>query len=201
MPSYTIYANTGDGYISSTSGAYATAATGGSLSANSAASTAVIGQTLSTFYTCYEGFFDFNTSSVVGVVTSATFNLHGSSDASTTDFTMRCRLYNWGGTLTTADWIAYSALGGNTLLATFATSGFSTSGYNAFTENGTNLRDNISASTTSVVVSSSRQESLTTPTGDELVQVFTANQSGTSQDPYLAITTAAATRVRGFFIG
>jgi hypothetical protein len=98
-----------------------------------------VGQTFATpNYTIYEGFYQFDTSGIgdTDTIDSAVFSLHGHTDNSVTDFTINCRLKDWGTGLTTADWVAGADLSALTLLATFATSGFTTSGYNDFTSAG-----------------------------------------------------------------
>lgn len=193
----TVYSSTADGDILSTSTTYSTARSGTGYSVDTAGSSAQIGQLLDgADYYCYEAFFDFDTSSIPDTdnVSAVALALDGNFDNSTTDFTMQARTKDWGASLTSADWVAGASLGGLTLLATFATSGFSAFGYNTFTENGTNFQSAINKTgTTRIVVASDRLESNTAPTNAERVSVATADSTGTTQDPKLTITHAAST--------
>lgn len=190
MPTITVYADAGsnDGYISSNNGTYSTARSGGTLTADTSATTAYIGQ--NTGYYCYESFFSFDTSFVgfASSVSSVTFSLYGQSDLSFTDFTIEARISDWGTGLTTADWVAGASLSALTSVATFATSStFSTSAYNAFSNVAFPANINKSGSTR-IICYSSRQSGNNTPSSFEYVIAYSADQTGTSNDPKLSIT-------------
>lgn len=137
----------------------------------------------------YESFMDFDTSAVTGTISSVTLSLGLASDESVNDFTIEARLYNWGASLTTADWIAGASLGGNTLLATLSTSGIGSAGsYKAMTESGTNFRTNINTSgVTRIVLCSDRHRLGTTPPDHEFVNLD--SYDSVSLKPKLVIVT------------
>lgn len=191
----TFYSATTDGGITSSHATtYSTARAGFDLSAQTAVSGHAIGQrkTAGGDYVLYESFFQWDTSALGGdTISAAVFSLYGVSDTSATDFTVEARLNDWGAALTTADWVAGADLSAKTLLATFATSGFSTAGYNDFTDVAFPANINAAGSTL-VVVCSANQTNNTAPTGDEYVNAYQADQAGTTNDPKLVVTHAAA---------
>jgi len=189
----TQYSGTADGQIESSNTTYATARTGGTLTATTNGTAIRTGQLRSGGgskpYSCFESFIGFDTSSIgsTSTIDSATLSLYGQTDTSTQDFTINARFYDWGASLTTADWISGASLSSSTLFATFATSGFSTSGYNNFT---TSTTSGISkTATTNLVISSSRHEGANTPADatPEHVDVYAADQTGTTNDPKLVV--------------
>lgn len=195
---YTIFGGAADGFVESASTTYATAASGNSLVALTNSGVIGVGQYKSgTTFLIDEGFVLFDTSSVVGTVSSATLSLYGDFDGSTTDFTVNARQKTWGATLTTADWVAAASLSSQTLLATFATSGFTTSGYNNFTSDSAFISNINQSGTTDILLSSSRHESSTQQSGDEVVNFVEADFTGTSQDPKLVVEAAAASGASG----
>ena len=196
MTTTVVYADAADGYIQSSNATYATARAGSTLVATTAGTSVNVGQHLNAgVYFCYESFFSFDTSSIADTdtVSAVVLGLKGTFDQSLTDFTMNARTKDWGATLTTADWVAGADLGALPLLGTFATSGFSTSGYNDFTENGTNFRSWVSLTGMSLlVVSGSRHEGNNTPTAAEYVFVAASEATGTTTDPKITVTHAGA---------
>lgn len=191
----TFYSDAADGHIESGNATYATARSGGTLGTNSAIASLYIGQYKPGDYQCIEGFISFDTSALTDsdTISNAALGLYGSGNFSTTDFTIEARVQDWGATLTAADWVAGADLSAKTRVATFATSGFSTSAYNDFTEDGTNFQSNVNKTgTTYLILVSDKLVSGTAPTGDEFVGVYSADTSGTTQDPKLVVTHAAA---------
>lgn len=194
----TVFAGTNDGRVQSGSTTYATARDGGGTVSVDTTSTGDIGAGQffsSPNYTLWEYFPEFDTSSIgTDTVSSTVLGLYGIADSSSTDFSVTAWLYDWGGTVTTADWRTAAQLSALTEVATFATAGgWSSSGYNSFTETGTAFSDGINgAGTTRIVVGSSRLESGTAPTGAEYVWWYFADQSGTTNDPKLTITHASS---------
>ena len=191
MTTYTIFSDASDGQISSNNASYATARSGGSLVATTNGTSFTTGQVAD--FTCYEIFIGWDTSAIndAETVSSATISLYGSVNQSTTDFTMNVRDFNWGSTLTTADWIAGASLSGNTLLATFDTTGYATTGYNDFTSQAAILTSVSKTAFTYVVVSSSRHEGNNQPSGNEFVQAWAADQAGTTNDPKIVVVADA----------
>lgn len=192
MATYTIYSDTADGYIVSSSSTYSTARNGtGTVAADSSASYIAPGQVYSGGnYNCYQTFLAFDTSGVAGIITSATLNLYAYSNDSDTDFTTRARMYDWGASLTSADFVAGGSLSALTEVANWNSSAYSAS-YNTFTDVALPAHINQSG-TTRMVLSSSRQEGNNTPSGREYVTFYSANATGTTNDPYLYIVASSA---------
>lgn len=192
MATYTIYSSTEDGYIQSSSTSYSTARSGGSLSSNNTVEIGIGQNRSGSTRSCYEAFFLFDLSDVAGEATQATISLYGLYDLSTTNFTAEIRTNPWGGSLTTADWVAGGDLSGLTLLASFDVTGFSTSGYNAFTSEAAILTAVDLHGSLEVIAHSSRHRISNDPSGAEMVWVVQADASGTSQDPKIDIESEEA---------
>jgi len=138
----------------------------------------------STYY--FETFLAFDTSTVLGTITSATLSLYGSYDSSPTDFTVEARAYDFGATITTADYLPGTSLAALTLLASRSTAGFTTSGYNAFTSEAAFLSNINQAGTTRLIINSSLHR-LGDTTDNRIVEFFTIAEAGTTKDPKLVI--------------
>jgi len=196
----TVFSTTADGGVESSSATYSLARSGNALVVNTTDTNfGYQGQTLAGIYFCREMFYDFDTSSIADTDTidSAVHSLYGHLNESTTDFIDECRLFDWGGTLTTADWVAGASLSGLTLLATFNTSGgWSTSGYNDFTSDP-NFVANINKTGFTYVMNSSNRHRLGTPdpTGAERVSAYNADDAGTTRDPKLVVNSSAGGQV------
>lgn len=150
----------------------------------------------------YQGFYDFDPSSLSGqVATAVTFSLFGTTDGSTTDFTVQARTYDFGASITGTDFRADSALSALTLLATFDTSTtWSTVAYNDFTSQAAFVTA-VNAAITGVTTvrflcCSTRQISDSSPTGDEYVNAYFSEQAGTTNDPKLTVVTTGPARPR-----
>ena len=135
MSTLVVYSDTTDGFIycidgvaddgeeGGANGTYAAAraGTGSQFGADAASIYAVVGQAkvvaYFTEYQVQEAFLAFNTSSIPDgdTVSAAVLNLTSQQDQSATDFTLEARLYDWGASLTTADWV--TSLSSQTLLA------------------------------------------------------------------------------------
>jgi hypothetical protein len=195
----TVFSTTADGRVESEHATYTTARSGANQSSNNSAATMIVGQTVSGNYFIDEGFLDFDTSSIpdTDTIDSAVLSLFGQSNESTTDFTIEARLKDWGGTLTTADWVAGASLGALTLLATYATSGgWSTVAYNDFTSDAAFVSNVSKTGVTYILLDSSRHAAGNTPTGLERVWCYSADQAGTTNDPKLVVNHSAAATSR-----
>lgn len=197
MTTVTIYSDTADGYCNSSSTSYTSASNGTGVGASPAPVVGYVGQYIigGTTYVVNLGYLKFDTSSIPddAEITSVTLSCYGYNDLSTTDFTVEARLHDWGASLTSADWIAGSALSGKTLLASRSSSGWNTSGYNTFTENGSNFRNNINKTgTTYIVLCSAEHTAQSPPTNDEYIGLYFSDETGTSKDPKLEITYSTA---------
>lgn len=195
---YTIYSDTADGEISSYSDPanYSTSRAGSNLTATTGGGSITVGQEVND-YAIYEAFVSFNTSSVVGSPSVATLSLRGVGNSSDTDFIVEARAHDWGASLTTADWVAGGSLSALTLLASYNTTGWTTSGYNDFTSESAFLA-NIGASSTRILLCSSRLTNNNTPTGLEWVSFYPAEDA--TRDPKLFVTAAAAASGGNFFM-
>lgn len=194
MATLTVYSDTADGSINSSNATYSTARSGGTFDVRTANTSDIVGQY--TGYNISEIFWGFDTSSIgsSATVSSAALSGYLVADASTTDFTVNARLYDWGATVTSADWIAGASLSGNTLLAHLATTalGAGTGVTYDFVDDAFAANVNKTAFTR-LVLASSRQEGNNTPTGNEYIQLGMGDQTGTNFDPKLVVT--YATRV------
>jgi len=192
MTTVTIYSDTADGYIYSSSTSYTTASNGNFLNVSSSEPIGFLGQyPNSGSYYIYQTFLKFDTSSIPddAQITSVTLSCYGYTGSPPTSFSIEARLHDWDTTLTTADWVAGSNLSSKALLATINSSGWSTSGYNALTENGNNLKNNINKTgTTYIILCSGEQTNGSPPTNDEYVGLYYTDETGTSKDPKLEIT-------------
>lgn len=190
MTTSTFYSVTLDGGIDSESGVYATARAGNQLGAATGLTSVDVGQSTAGAYEVLEAFFYWDTSAIddTDTIDSATLSLYGNFDNSTTDFVMEARAHTWSGSgLTTADWVAGADLSGKTLLATFNTSGFSTSAYNDFTSDAAFVSNISKTGNTELLVCSKEQTDNSAPTTAEWVRVSTADVGGTTQDPKLVV--------------
>lgn len=200
----TVFSGTSDGFIdsSSTFANYALARAGtGSLAADTASTTFKVGQSRlngSDTSNCWEGFISFDTSAITDsdTVSVVTLDLWLVTDVSTTDFTIEARERDWGATLTTADYVAGASLSGLTLMASISTSGIGATGaYKTLTSQAAFLTaTNLKTGTVYLLVDDSLEVAGTAPSSgvNENVLFSSADNAGTTQDPKLTITHAAA---------
>lgn len=190
----TVFSDSTDGYIQGSNPTYSTARAGSSLSSDDAGNFIRFAQDSGFFV--YEGFVSFDTSSIVDtdIVTSVVLDMWLTTDFSTTDSVMQAREYDWGSSVTTADWVAGASLGVLPLLATLATSGIGATGsYKTFTSQAAFLTaTNLKTGTVRLLLTSDKFVAGTAPTTTERVEFSSSNVSGTTQDPKLTITHASA---------
>lgn len=182
---------TGNGSVQSQNSDYATARTGGTFVATA---NHQVGQTFSSpTYALSESFFLFDTS-VIGadVVSAVVFSADGNTDQSTTDFIARLALSSYNGSqVIAADWVDGSTLSALTSLATWDSAGYSAN-YNAFTSTGAFAGAINTSGNTALIAFSERHMNGDVPTGTERVTFTDADATGTTTDPKLDITHAAA---------
>jgi hypothetical protein len=190
----TYYGETADGHIYGYSTVYSNARAT-STSCDSSAIGARLGQNYDgSGYTVYRAYVSFDTSVIPDdvSVTSAKLYLCASLDMSSTDFDITVYRYNWSESLCDSREANYDgAYGGSaTLEGTLrkTSAGWSPGTY--YNMDVSPARINVSGDTKYSVVSS-RDVSANTPTGYEYVDFYTADQAGTTQDPYLVIEIAA----------
>jgi hypothetical protein len=179
------YSSTSDGNIYGNNANYNTAWT--AVSGTVSSTDGYLGQL--TGYTVHRLFLFFDTSAIPddATVTSATLSLYGKTDLSTTDFLMTVQngqpTYPTDPLATTDYNKAYYSDDGGSL----TTDGLSTVAYNDITLNSTGESWISLTGTTKLCVRSSRDIAGTTPTGNEYVQVYLAEETGTSKDPKLTV--------------
>jgi len=172
---HTFYPTAESGNLESISATYATARDGGGTLNEGAGGQP--GQTLvaGPLYYCWETFVAFDTSGIPdgATISAATLEVYGWYDNSTTNFTLQARTYDYGATLTTADFRTAAQLSAATLLASIAVTSVTFSAYDTWTESGTALRDAISKTgETRMVICSDRHVAGTTPTNDEYAGIY-----------------------------
>lgn len=186
MATLTVFADTADGYIRSIPG----------LTADSASATISIGVIDNAGPDWhYESFFSFDTSSLGGTATVSAAAVHFYNYAvSATDgpWTVQARLYAWTAPLTTSGWIAPASLSGYTLLAHIGT-GSIVSGYNALVDDAMAANVNKTGSTRMVLHNkeNTMDGANVSYGGSARWQVYSADWSGTANDPKLVVTYSA----------
>ena len=199
----TVWSSTADGYVRSTNADYPTARSGGTMYANTSASV-IVGQYPT--YVSAESFVSFDTSSVGAgsTVTVATVSLNTSSDSSDADFTFEARIFDWGASVTTADWRSGNPADANsldeyTLVASASTVDWPLQGYYKDLTSEAAFLSNVSkTATTYLVLDSSRHLNGDVPSGYEYIQSYSADDAtgggGTDRDPKLYVEWAASDR-------
>ena len=198
MTTDTFFAGTSDGYIRCANATYATARSGGGTFVVDSSSTGglPVGQLLQTgMYYVWETFLSFDTASIPddAIIDSVSLELYGSAHSVTSSgFTIEARMYDWGASLTSADFIPGASLSALPLVASkvlTTDADWNLAGYNALTSESAFV-DNINRTgLTSIVLDSSRLVAGSAPTGIEQVQAFSADHGGilTDGDPRLVV--------------
>ncbi len=198
----TVFADTSDGYITSAGATYTIRRDGtGTLTADTASATNYTGQDASGVY---QFFCKFDTSAIPDgdTVSAVVFSLYTNGDGTVQDYIAEARAYDYGAAVTSADWTPGASLDSLTLMATFDTTGISVVAYNDFTSEAGFPAYVSKTGFTPLMVSSSRQRLNQANVGNEYWGLYTANMSGTTNDPKLVVTHAVAaasgpTRVPG----
>lgn len=205
MATLVVFSGTNDGYMySGATPTYSLARTGAAtFSVNTASGTGIVGQELfSGNYYCYEAGFDFDTSALgAGVsVSSAILSLYAFSELHSSSFAsvFRARLYDWGATWTSADWVNWAGSPSLPLLAHVAHNALTTSAYNDFIDDAFAANVNKTGNTR-ILLDTDRLEAGTAPAaGQEYVTWVMADNAGTTQDPKLTITYSTGGRFDPF---
>lgn len=198
MASYTFYSDTSDGNVVATGTWAAIQAGTASLSTSLVSSTFRIGKLNSggsNFY--YQGFLGFDTSALPDTadVTSAVLFLSPSAVLGSRSWTLQVRTYDWGASVTTADYRTSSQWAALLLLATLdLSSGLTADTYYALSPYGTNLMDAISKTGfTRFVLAGDDFGGIAPPSETNYTAFFySADNSGTTSDPKLEISTFEA---------
>lgn len=193
MASYTFYGVTADGYIQSRNASWATCQVGSGLNAVTADSADLIGHFNNSGYGVNQAFFDFDTSAIddASEVLDATFSLYVSNTYSLSGGSpsWEARAYDWGASLTTADWRSAAQWNALDVLATRAFSGMTGGSYHAFTSYGVNLANWINkAGNTRFMVCTDNWTGIAPSSLCYAVASF-ADEAGTTKDPKLEVTT------------
>jgi hypothetical protein len=127
------------------------------------------------------------------VITDVVLSLNLEEDGSTTDFTMEARLFDWGASLTTADWVNGADLAALPLLATLPTAGIGATGaFKDFTSESAFIGAINSTGSTRMLICCAGKRSAT-PNADSEYLKFTPGNDGTEAlRPLLTITHAPA---------
>ena len=191
MAVYTINCSTNHGYLRSSGGSYNSVRGGNALTATASAQHYAGQHNLSGTFYLYEAFLDFDTSSVVGTISSVVLKVHGYSLAVDNAYTLEARLYPFGTSLTTADWVPGSDMSGDTLLATLASGSFSVGAYNSFTDVAFVANIN-QAGRTRFYIATDRMRTATSPASNKQETAGWDSATGTNP-PQLVITTSDPT--------
>lgn len=189
MTTYTIFSGAADGQVEAVDSDYATARAGAGLSVDTNITDGDIGQAPG--FNLNVSYFGFDTSVVddAETVSSAVLSLYVASDNSTDDFTVQARLYDWGATLTSADWRDGTDMAGDTLLATVGTASISDGAYADFASEAAFVSAINKTGTTRLYVANANQAAGVAPTNSEKITVVHSDETGTSQDPRLVVIT------------
>ena len=194
MSTTVVYASGESGWISSENGTYLTAARGaGTTTAGATAATGYVGQLPG--FAVYQTFLTWDTSAVgTDTVSIVDFEVDGTTNASVFDFVLETYAYDWGATLTSADYrdsdSGIPALG--SIIASYDTAGgwAITAGYNQTMGALTAFAAAINgAGDTRVVVISDQHRLESQPTNNEYVSF---ECTGATNDARLTITHAAS---------
>lgn len=197
MASYTFYAATGDGVLTSTAPSWAGCQSGASLALDDTGTAATLGQTFldltgvggGYIYGAYQYFLAFSTSGIPDddTVTSATLSLWCTGKLGGGEWSVEATSYNWGGTLEAGDWRNASAYGGLAVRASKSISAIGPDQYNALTSSSLASAVNASGST-HLLLCSSQFDGIAAG-GYDTATFHTADQTGTANDPKLEVTT------------
>lgn len=186
MTTTTIYASTtNSALVTSRNATYTTARAGSNKAVNlpnSVLSFNPCNSFVSPNYFCHEVLLDFDTSSIPDTATINTVTLQIYTTASTSaTYTVECRIYDYGSSITTADYVAGANIGTYTLAASLPSSSLFNNNYTSFSENGTNFVDNINKTgSTRLLVSVDKLRLGTVPTDNSVNPTFSDPDDSTS---------------------
>lgn len=194
------YGDAADGYLENFSSSYSTALAGsGTFGIVNDNDTKVrIGQNFTTpNYFVDESFISFAYTVPAGeTVATAYIRLRNlSADGTATTRALVMSEYDWGASMTTADWRNTSQLNALTTMATIDAANNAGNLYMSAGSNNLNTRL-ASASPLRLVCTTDRVRAATTPSGAEQSYFISADSSGTGDDPALIFGTAVADRIR-----
>lgn len=197
------FADATDGHITSHSASYASAKAGAGLSASTGLGTAIwgiaFGGAIPGEYSLDETFLSFTYSTPTELVVGAYIEAHVFNALSpSVTRTMRWLEYDWGASLTTADFRTQAQLAALTTMAEIGPSVEDAPAGQAIFGGSETLATRVaSAGPLRVVGVSDREQAGTTPTVDERSTIYSADASGTANDPRLVILTAPLSTMTG----
>jgi len=180
--------STSDGYVFSYSGSYTTARATSNACVN-AGIFARVGQAYyGGTYEVYRGYLDFDTSAIPddAIVISATLRVTAAADVSTQDFVLGVYDVTWTEDLSTNREANFDLAVAPTLLGSIRDTA---SGWVSGTVYSVDLSPaivNVSGDT-KLALLSDRERAATSPSGNEMVDIFTADYTGTGKDPVLEV--------------
>ncbi|PZG20620.1 hypothetical protein [Nonomuraea aridisoli] len=189
-----IYGEPADGRLEGQGNTYAAARNGtGTILNDTTGAFSATGQFFVSTYSCYQQYWAFDTSAITDSdeVTAVQLALYQTGqNLAGGNFVVEARAFDWGDTLTTADYRPGNTLNTYTLLASINTNSMGTLNQ-YYTLNSQPAFLSVPGLKTGMVrlfTSSSKQRTGTAPTAREFVQFATADASGTTTDPRLTIT-------------
>jgi hypothetical protein len=198
MTTTTVFGDTADDTITSFDNTYSVARDhgGSDEGVNAATTELVFGQNFSSpTYYCIEAFVAFDTSPIpdTDVVSAAVLSLWGFNDNDASDLmTGVARVFDWSTAVDLTDFRTASQLSALTQVASAAAGVFASGAYFAFTSTGSMPAAINVTGTTRFVLHSNRHAAGTTPTIEEYWQTVASDVAGTTNDPKLVVTHAAA---------
>lgn len=192
MASYTFYGVTADGFIESRSASWSSVQAGASLNAQPTDPADLVGKFFqSGVYGVNQAFIGFDTSSLPddSVVSAAVLSLYANGAFGALGWDLQAKAFNWGASLTTADWRSVSQWNALTLLGSISASDIAADAYSALTSYGSNFADHINKSGTTYLMLCTDHWTGIAPAGLSYAIIHFGDQSGTSKDPRLEVTT------------
>ena len=185
----TLNATTNQGYVRSQASNYNNARAGSGSKSLTQTTSQVAGQQLlgGTHY-IDEAFLEFDTSTITGTISSVVLKVYITDIYADNSFTCQARLYDYGTSLTTADWVPGADVSGDTLLATLASGSMSANGYNSFANVAFPANINTSGKTR-IYLATDNFASATSP-GTNEKEVFVFQSPTGTNVPQLVITTS-----------
>lgn len=185
----TLNATTNQGYVRSTASNYSNMRAGTGTKTLTQSTTQLSGQQfLGGTHYMDEAFLEFDTSTITGTITSVVLKVYITNIYADNSFTCQARLYDYGTSLTTADWVPGNDVSGDTLLATLASGSMSASAYNSFTDVAFPANINTSGKTR-IYLASDNFASATSPGSNERETFIFQSPTG-ANPPQLVITTS-----------
>jgi hypothetical protein len=189
-----VRSSTADGVLTSTNATWNTARDGSGLVADTSSNGAT--PAVNTGFTVRLLFLDFDTSSLGqgATITALVPTLYGASiaETNTNSTEIECKILDWGGALTTADWPDLNPDSNWTALTTVAARALS--GWQQTNGTANNLTDaglaydSINKTSPTYMVVGLARIAIGQPTGNNQFPTWQADTAGTSSDPLLTVT-------------